>query len=226
MFVRRSHPLNALLMVLALALASHRCAAQYLYTNLEPRPDHTCTLHGGGNFVFPKGSYGGGYQSGGGFQAGGGFAVTPSQTPRTRPVLFLTLDFAFSHHDAESVTSKTSGTAASTPPPGNFTALTFDPQVRYYLTHRISLYGIGGFGLLRRDGTETIPSSPTSTNPGGPATTKNVAVDSGVADFGGGVNVGLRERGGLVVFVESRYYKGLTINHDLNPVSISAGFRW
>jgi hypothetical protein len=211
----------------AVVFAGNLCAAQYLYSPKEPQPGHTCTASASGSFVAPEGTTGNAFAHGGGFQVGGGFAVTPYQYVRKDPVLYLTLDYAYSSHNAaSSASTSASGTTPAVTPLGHFSALTLDPVLREYLTHRVYVYGLGGFGWLRRNGTETITTPPSSTNPTPLTATENIAIHSGVADFGGGVTVGLKRRGGLALFVEGRYYKGLAVNHTLNLVPVTAGIRW
>jgi hypothetical protein len=207
-------------------LGTIRCAAQ------APAEDHSCTLNAAGGFAAPFGKDGSNFNTGGiGFQAGGGFAVTPSVKPLKGVVLFLTANYAYDRLQATAAalleaqkagpTQLTGATSAH----GSFSAVTFDPTLRYPLTRRTSLYLSGGFGWFRRE------VSFNGANPGallapGSVSLDRAATNSGAIDAGGGVNFGLTPRGGVMFYAEARIYRGLAVNSGTTLVPLSFGVRW
>jgi hypothetical protein len=108
---------------------------------------------------------------------------------------------------------------------GSFDATTLDPTVRYLFNRRTSVYLVGGFGWLRR-GVAFKGANPASLTMSNGLTLSRVATDSGVFDFGGGVNFGLTRNGGVMLYAEARVYRGLAVNSGTTLVPLSIGLRW
>jgi hypothetical protein len=197
-----------------------------------PAEDHSCTLNAAGGFSAPFGKDGGNFNTGGiGFQGGGGFAVTPAVKPLKGVVLFLTANLAYDRLQATTAALSAAKTANqaqlgnATSAHGSFSAVTFDPTVRYPLTVRTSLYLSGGFGWFRRGVSFNGEDSAALLNPGS-ASLGKAATNSGVIDAGGGVNFGLTHRGGVMFYADARIYRGLAVNSGTTLMTASFGVRW
>jgi hypothetical protein len=212
--------------VTLILLGATYCAAQ------APAEDHLCTLNAAGGFAGAFGKDGSNFNTGGiSFQAGGGFAVTPPVEPHKGVVLFLTANFAY---DRLQATPNALLTAQNADPAqlanaksahGTFSAVTFDPAVRYPLSPRWSLYLSGGFGWFRRGVSFNGDNSAALLAPGS-ASLDKAATNSGALDAGGGVNFGLTRRGGVMLYAEARVYRGLAVNSGTTLVPVSFGVRW
>jgi hypothetical protein len=108
---------------------------------------------------------------------------------------------------------------------GDFSAVTFDPTVRYALNRRLSLYGVGGFGWFRR-GISFNGANPATLIQSHGAALDRLSSNSGVFDFGGGANVGVWKDRRVMLFAELRWYHGTAINSGTSLVPVSAGIRW
>ena len=201
-----------------------KCLAQ------EPIHDRSCTVGGAGIFATPEGKDRDNFNHGGwGFQAGGGFAVTRQAEPNRGLRLYLTGNYLFDKFKVRksallAAIPKEPGITGAVEGHGSFSAITFDPTLRY-TRGRHSVYGVGGFGWLRRglgfNGTNQVPPLfPNGTSLGG------VVSNSGVFDFGAGVNFVPSPRRGLMLFVEGRFYHGTAINSGSSLVPVSVGLRW
>ena len=206
--------------LLVLAIDSH---AQ------SPPQDHSCNLDLAFEYTAPFGRDGNNFNSGKGFQAGGGFEVSRPPEPDRGVSVYITGNFmydrlpatAFALMDAIKGDAALTGSSAH----GSFDATTLDPTVRYLFNRRTSVYLVGGFGWLRR-GVEFKGANPASLTMSNGLTLDRVATDSGVLDFGGGVNFGLTPNGGMMLFAEARVYRGLAVNTGTTLVPVSGGLRW
>jgi hypothetical protein len=173
----------------------------------------------------------GDFRKGGGFQAGAGVALTPLVEPRHGARLFLTANFSYDRLGAtpgalaQAKAANSTMLGSATGAHGSFSAATLDPTVRFPLSVRNSLYLSGGFGWFRRGVGFNGANPETLTQPEGPTLDK-LATDSSAFDLGGGVNLGLSPRGGLMFFMEARVYRGLAVNSGTTLGLVSAGFRW
>ena len=174
-----------------------------------------------------------GFQTGWGLLAGGGFGVgQPSHRRHWR--LFLMANFVYEDlgvsqtalNDAKSMNPTNTALQQATGARARFYSATFDPTFRYALKRRISIYGLGGFGWLRRSidfsgessgGILLEPSGPSVLSFGG---------NSGAVDAGIGLNILLRGPDSAIFFVEGRYLHGLAVNRAASLAPISVGFRW
>jgi hypothetical protein len=195
----------------------------------ERRQGDSCTVDFAGSLAFPKGEDGHNFENGWGLRAGGGVAVW---RPRGRSdSYYATFNYMYEHSKATTAALEAAKTANPmelanpTSAHGAFSAVTFDPTVRYALNRRLSLYGVGGFGWFRRG---------VSFNGANPATliqSHGVALDrlssnSGVFDFGGGANVRIWKDRGARLFAEVRWYHGTAINSGTSLLPVSLGIRW
>jgi len=193
--------------------------------------DHTCTVSVSGEAAFPFGKDGNNFDPGWGLQAGGGFAVTPFVEPRHGVVLYITGNFMYDRLDATSsalAQAKTANPmqlASATSAHGSFSAVTLDPTVRYPLSARTNLYLVGGFGWFRR-GVGFNGTNPATLIESSGATLDRLTANSGVFDVGGGVNLGLTRKGGLMLYAEARVYRGLAVNSGTTLLPLSVGVRW
>jgi hypothetical protein len=115
--------------------------------------------------------------------------------------------------------------ASATSARGKFYATTLDPTFRFPLNRRANLYLLGGFGWFRRSVEFSAANPGTLTQSAGTPLAKSV-LNSGVFDAGGGVNVGLRKRGGPMLYIELRLYHGLAANSATMLLPLSVGVRW
>lgn len=193
--------------------------------------DHSCTVDVAYDYrAFPAGRDGGNFTSGQGFQAGGGFAVTRPAEPDRGARLYLTANFMYERLSATGnalaqATAASTALVSATSAHGNFFAATFDPTVRYFINRRTNLYLVGGFGWFRRGVVFNGPSVTTLTQSGAPSLDK-LAANSGVFDVGGGVNFGLTQNGGPMIYAGARVYRGLATNSGTTLVPLSVGVRW
>jgi hypothetical protein len=209
----------------ALLLLTIDCHAQ------DPPQDHSCTVNVAGAADIPSGKDGKNFSTGWGFQAGGGFAVTAPLEPRHGINLYITGNFMYGRFNATSdalsqaKAANTMQLGPATSAHGSFSAATLDPAVRYPISIRTSLYLLGGFGWFRRGVGFNGANSSTLTQSSG-ITLDRLTANSGVFDFGGGVNVGLTRRGGLMLYVEARVYRGVAVNSGTTLLPLSLGVRW
>lgn len=193
--------------------------------------DHSCTVGAAGIFVTPEGEDRQNFNHGGwGFQAGGGFAITRQAEPNHGHVWYLTFNYLYDKFRVRKsalseAIAKESQLADATSAHGSFSAITFDPTFRWTLNRRTSLYWSGGFGWLHRgigfNGVSTVPPLlPNSSSLG------SVASNSGVFDFGMGINYAPRRFRGVMLFTEGRVYHGTAINSGSTLVPVSVGVRW
>jgi hypothetical protein len=201
-----------------------KCVAQEL-----PR-DRSCTVDAAGIFTTPEGQDRQNFNHGGwGFQAGGGFAVTSQANPSRGLRLYLTGNYLYDKFKVRksallAAIPKESEITGAVQAHGSFSAVTFDPALRY-TRGRYSVYGVGGFGWLRRglgfNGVNQVPPLfPNGTS------LDRVVSNSGVFDLGMGINFVPRRWHGLMVFAEGRVYHGTAINSGTTLVPVSIGLRW
>jgi hypothetical protein len=201
------------------------CSAQ------EPVRDHSCTVSAAGIFATPEGEDKDNFNHGGwGFQAGGGFAVTRQAEPDRGHTWYLTFNYLYDRFRVrKSALGEAIATdqqlAGATSAHGGFSAITFDPTFRWTRNGHTSLYWSGGFGWLHRgigfNGVSMVPPLlPNSSSVGG------VASNSGVFDFGMGINYAPRSFRGVMLFTEGRLYHGTAINSGSTLVPVSIGVRW
>jgi len=115
--------------------------------------------------------------------------------------------------------------------------LTVDPKITFPLGSRASFYVLGGGGWLRRTVQFTKPVlAPTYIfDPWwgyvGPIFVPanqvlgSVSQNAGVWDVGGGVNIPL-PRTGWKLYVQARFYDGMTADTHTTVVPITVGLRW
>jgi hypothetical protein len=210
----------ALLLLLAID-----CRAQ------EPSQDHSCTVDAAGAFAFPAGKDGHNFDTGWGLQAGGGFAVSRNAGSGRGNSYYITGNFMYNKFKATAAalelakTANPTQLANATSAHGAFSAVTLDPVVRHAFDRRLSVYGSGGFGWLRR-GVGFNGANPATLLQSNGFTLDRLHSNSGVFDLGGGANFGLSKNGGLMLFAEARVYRGLAINSGSTLVPISVGVRW
>jgi hypothetical protein len=208
--------------VLLLAIG---CKAQ------EPIHDHSCTVDAAGSFSFPAGTDGHNFNDGWGFQAGGGFAVSQSSEPGHGNGYFITANFMYNKFTATAAalaiakTENPEELSAATSAHGSFSAVTIDPTFRHSFNRRFAIYASGGFGWLHRGIGFSGANPGTLLHPNG-SSLGRLSSDSGVYDLGVGVNIGLRKKGGLMLFAEGRMYHGAAINSGTILVPVSVGIRW
>lgn len=201
------------------------CGAQ------EPGRDHSCTVASAGAFAFPAGEDGHNFETGWGFQAGGGFAVSRNAESGHGNSYYITADFMYEEFTATPAalglakTSNPTQLADATSAHGAFSAVTLGPTVRHAFNRRFSVYGLGGFGWLRR-GVGFNGANPATLLQSNGIALDRLASNSGVFDLGGGANFGLSKNGGLMLFVEARMYRGLAINGGTTLVPLLLGIRW
>jgi hypothetical protein len=207
-----------------LVVIAVRCGAQ------EAVQDHSCTVGAAGIFATPEGEDRQNFSHGGwGFQGGGGFAITRPAEPNRGVRWFLTGNYLYDKFRVRK--SALAGAILQEPQidgavsaHGSFSAITFDPTLRYS-RGRSGVYGVGGFGWLRRgigfNGASAVPPL----FPNGSSLAR-VSSNSGVFDFGLGFNYTPRWFHGSMLFTEGRVYHGTAINSGSTLVPISFGVRW
>ncbi len=204
------------LLVTTLSAFAATSRAQFGRLELEPQPTHGCSAHVSGATVIPEGKDGNNFERGWGVSAGGEFELSPPQDPPSpRPVLFLGVEYLFARSNATPPAAMSVDTSSSPHTVrGDFSVLSLEPEIRFYLSHRMMGYFSGGFGWFRRGVIVEDVSNPTVLNPGGGAS-QTVVTNSGEVDGGIGIQVAPRQRGGPAFFVEGRAKKALAINHNL-----------
>jgi hypothetical protein len=216
-----------LLIATALLLLATNCRAQ------GPIQDHSCTVDAAGVFTTPRGVDGKNFDKGGwGIQAGGGFAVTTQADPYHGWRWFVTSSFMFQKFKARAAalnqakTANPTELANATAAHGDFSAVTVDINPRFTFRRRYSVYGVGGFGWLHR-GVGFNGANPATLLQSNGVSLDRVSSNSGAFDVGGGLNFGLSENGGVMLFSEMRIYRGLAVNggDTLLPISV-LGVRW
>jgi hypothetical protein len=208
------------------------CRAQQNQSQPPPPQDHSCTVQAAGVFALPHGEDGQNFDKlGWGFQAGGGFALHHQDDPDRGWRFFLTSSFMFQKFKAnanalnlakqENPIVLKSATSAH----GGFSAVTVDLIPRFTWTRRNSIYFAGGFGWLRR-GIDFNNKNPGTLLQSNAISLDRLASNSGVFDAAAGYNRGMSKNGGLILFLEGRVYRGLTVNGGNTLVPISVGVRW
>lgn len=187
---------------------------------------HHLTIYGGGGYTDVVGSVSSRLQGGGNFQVGAGF--------RFNPVLSINGTFNFNQLG---ITRRALNEANE--PDGNARVYTFtvDPKITIPLGERFSAYVLGGGGWLRRTVEYTQPTVASTYlfDPWfgyfGPVyipanqVLGTFSQDAGVWDVGAGLNFPL-PRTHLKLYVEARYYEGMTSNTHTTVVPITVGLRW
>jgi opacity protein-like surface antigen len=187
---------------------------------------HHFTANVGGGYASVVGSVGNRLDGGGNFQAGAGFNFNR----------YLGVLGTFSFNQLGVTRSALN---AIDVPDGNgrVYSLTVDPKITFPIGDRASFYLLAGGGWLRRTVEFTKPTlAPTIiVDPWwgyiGPVLVPanqvlgSVTQDAGVWDVGGGFNFSL-PRTNMKLYVESRYYEGLTDNTHTTLVPITVGLRW
>jgi outer membrane protein with beta-barrel domain len=188
--------------------------------------DHRFTANVGGGFTAPTGRIANSLDIGGNFQAGAGININR--------YFGLTGTFGF---QALGITG--SALQAVNEPDGNGRVYTFtvDPKLTIPVGGRSSFYLLAGGGWLRRTVQFTQPTLATTIvfDPWwgyfGPAYVPanqvlgSVSQNAGVWDVGGGLNFPL-PRTGVKLYLEARYYDGLTNNTHTSFVPLTFGIRW
>jgi hypothetical protein len=198
----------------------------------QERQDHSCTFDVAGAFATPKGEDGNNFDKGGwGVQAGGGFAISlPKESDRGNSY-FITANFMFEKFKATAAAlalakeSNPTQLANATSAHGAFTTVTLDPTVRHSFGRRFNIYGLGGFGWMRR-GVGFNGANPATLLQSNGVSLDRLDSDSGVFDFGAGANFAPRKLGGFMLFVEGRVYRGLAVNGGSTLLPLSLGVRW
>ena len=215
-------------------LVSPICLAQESRTSHseEPPQDHSCTVNAAGSFVIPEGNDRQNFDKAGwGFQAGGGFAITRQENPDRGWRWFITSGFVYEKFKAnaqalgKAISDNPKLLAGATSAHGAFSAITIDVTPRYAISRRWSVYGLGGFGWLRRS-IGFKGANPGTLLQSNGLTLDKLASNSGAFDAAVGINHGLSSKGGLMLFVEGRVYRGLAVNNGSTLVPISVGVRW
>jgi hypothetical protein len=197
--------------------------------------DHSCTVDGAGIFSIPEGQDRQNFSHGGwGLQGGGGFEVSRSAEPSRGHMWYITGNYLYNKFRVRASALAEAVKAPGPPAPdlsgalsahGSFSVVTLDPTLRVIPNSRYNLYWSGGFGWLHRgigfNGLNMIPPL----LPSG-SSLYRVASNSGVFDFGMGVNFVPRSFHGFMPFAEARVYHGAAINSGSTLVPISVGVRW
>jgi opacity protein-like surface antigen len=148
------------------------------------------------------------------FQGGGGFATSPK----------FALIFNFLLEDV-GIGAAARPVQSSQLAHGSvkFYSTMFEPTYVAHSFRHFNIYGLGGFGWLRRSvkftGYETDV-----THPGGFSIAGGSSSDSGGFDAGGGINYS--PRGSMRIFLEARYLRGLASNSETALVPLTLGIRW
>jgi hypothetical protein len=220
----KTHLCAVVVLAVLMSLMAIECVAQ------ELPHDRSCTVGAAAIFTTPEGQDRQNFNHGGwGFQAGGGFAVSGQAEPNRHLGLYLTGNYLYDKFRVRksallAAIPKESEITGAVQAHGSFSAITFDPTLRY--THGLySVYWVGGFGWLRRglgfNGANPVPPLfPNGTS------LDRVVSNSGVFDFGMGINFAPRRWHGLMVFTEGRFYHGTAINSGSSLVPVSVGLRW
>jgi hypothetical protein len=225
-FQRWLHRLAMVSLAVIPLISAADCFAQ------EIGQDHSCTAHVAGAFAIPEGADRKNFvKAGWGFQAGGGFAVSNQRNPPGGWQWFITSTFTYQKFKANATalaaakTANQQQLAQATSAHAGFSAVTLDITSRYTMSRRSSLYGLAGFGWLRRGVGFSGANVTTLLQPGG-LSLRRLASNSGVFDAAVGMNYGLTMKGGLMLFIEGRVYRGLAINGGSTLLPVSLGVRW
>ncbi|HLH05046.1 MAG TPA: outer membrane beta-barrel protein [Bryobacteraceae bacterium] len=187
---------------------------------------HHFTANVGGGYTSVVGGIGDRLDGGGNFQAAAGFNFNR----------YLGVLGTFSFNQLGVTRSALDNLNV---PDGNGRVYTFtvDPKFTLPLRGRASVYVLGGGGWLRRTVQFTQPTVAQTIvfDPWwgyfGPALVPanqvlgTVSQNAGVWDVGAGVNIPL-PRTNMKLYVESRYYDGLTDRTHTTVVPITVGLRW
>ena len=193
------------------SLFASRCSAQDADSRLR------CTVDAAAIFATPEGQDRQNFNHGGwGFQGGAGIQVTHQAGTNHPHEWFFTVNYLYDKFRVrksalEEVIAKDSQFTTATSGHGDFSSVTLDPTFRLSLTRHYSLYWSGGFGWLRRgiglNGVSGVPPLlPGSSSLGGAKS------NSGVFDFGMGMNYAPRSLHGLMLFTEGRVYHGTAVS--------------
>jgi Outer membrane protein beta-barrel domain len=188
--------------------------------------EHHFTANVGGGFTATTGRISNNLDIGGHVQAGAGFNFNR--------YLGINGTFAF---QGLGITGR--ALQAVNEPDGNGRVYTFtvDPKITFPLSEGSSFYLLAGGGWLRRTVQFTQPTLATTIvfDPWwgyfGPALVPanqvlgSVSENAGVWDVGGGVNLPL-PRTRMKLYLEARYYDGLTNGTHTTFVPITLGIRW
>ena len=200
-------------------------------TSQEKARDHSCSAHIAGEFVKPSGEDGSNFNTGWGLQAGGGFAVSQNIETGRGVQWFVTANYMYAKLNATAgalafaKTQDPAQLANATSAHGSFSVLTIDPVVRFPMRDWASLYALAGFGWLRR-GIGFNDANPANLIQSSASSLARLSSNSGVFDFGGGINFSLSRPSGLMPYVEVRFYHGAAINSSTTLVPVSFGVRW
>jgi hypothetical protein len=221
---RTQHPALFELACVLLSLAGSGFAQQSDH-------DRSCTVDAAAIFTTPEGNDRSNFNHGGwGFQAGLGVGPKTQKDPSHGYTWYIAGNYLYDKFRVrksalEAVIAKDPQFAGATSGHGNFSSVTLDPTFRWSLNRHSSLYWSGGFGWLRRgvglNGASGVPLLlPGSSSLGGASS------NSGVFDFGMGINYAPRSFRGLMLFTEGRVYHGTAINTGATLVPVSVGVRW
>lgn len=197
----------------------------------DSSPDHSCTVNIAAGPVWPHGKDGNNFNLGWNLQAGGGFAVSRSSAPDHGYRWFINVNYMYAKLDATrsalaaAITLDPAQLSMATSAHGSFSAVTFDPTLRYRFNRRVGIYGSGGFGWFRR-GIGFNGANPANLLHASASSLDRLASSSGVFDFGGGLNLGLTHRGGAMGYAELRFYHGAAVNSSTSLLPVSFGVRW
>jgi hypothetical protein len=194
--------------------------------SLAQSEDHHFTANVGAGFTAPTGRISNSLDIGGNVQAGAGFNFNR--------YLSINGTFAF-----QGLGITRSALSAVNEPDGNgrVYTLTVDPKFTFPLRGRSGFYLLAGGGWLRRTVQFTQPTVATTFvfDPWwgyvGPALVQanqvlgSVSENAGVWDIGGGMNFPL-PRTRVKLYLEARYYDGLTNSTHTSLVPITFGIRW
>lgn len=202
--------------------------ASFVLVNKASAQDeyHHFTWNVGGGYTAITGGVTDRLEGGGHFQAGAGFNLNR----------YLGVLGTFSFHQLGLTRSALDAVDV---PDGNGRVFTFtvDPKISFPLGDRANFYILGGGGWLRRTVEFTQPTlAPTFIfDPWfgyiGPVLVPanqilgSFSQNAGVWDVGGGFNFPL-PRTNLKMYVEARYYDGMTNNTHTTIVPITVGLRW
>jgi hypothetical protein len=224
----------AIAVLAALLFLVRDCVAQEPTRDRDEQPpqDHSCTVHAAASFVIPEGNDGQNFdRAGWGFQAGGGFAVSRTHELDRGWRWFITATFAYDKFKANAKAlakaklANPTQLADATAAHAAFSAITLDLTPRYTWNRRLSFYGLGGFGWLRR-GVGFNGANPATLLQSNGLSLDRVASSSGVFDAAVGADYGLTRKGGIMLFVEGRVYRGMAVNGGSTEVPLSIGLRW
>lgn len=186
---------------------------------------HHFTANVGGGFTMPTGRISNDMDYGGNLEVGAGFNFNQ--------YLGVLGTFSF---NAVGLTGSALSRLNEPDGYGHVYTLTVDPKITFPL-RRGSFYILGGGGWLRRSVTFTQPvvAQTFVFDPWwgyfGPALVPanqvlgSVGTNAGVWDVGGGFNIPL-PRSGFKIYIQARYYDGLTRGAHTTMVPLTLGVRW